>query len=36
MEYTAAVIRVEDDTVFDGGSEEVALALKGLLERYFA
>lgn len=32
MEYTAAVIRVEDDTVFDGGSEEVALALKGLLE----
>ena len=33
MEYTAAVIRVEDDSVFDGGSEEVALALRALLEK---
>ncbi|HIQ79615.1 MAG TPA: MogA/MoaB family molybdenum cofactor biosynthesis protein [Candidatus Scatomorpha intestinavium] len=33
MEYTAAVIRVEDDSVYDGGSEEVALALRDLLEK---
>ena len=33
MEYTAAVIGVEDDSVYDGGSEEVALALRDLLEK---